>query len=290
MESPAAASAPWLTADLLPTRRPMRRSVLACALCLAGTRMAFARTGGSFTIGGVGSIAPLVQRLAQAYQHAHPETRIDIVQPPMGTGGSLRALSLGRVHLVLAGRPLQAGERGHLTPWLQTPLVFASSDGVLARLDAAKVQAVFAGRLLTWDDGRPIRIVLRGAQESETQVLRAVSPGIDRAVGQALERRDLPMAADDLDALEFLARIPGSFGTSSLGLVLSRGAPLRLLPYEGVAPTAQALEDGRYPLARPYHLVYRPDAPPEVLRFVEHLRSPSSLRLARSLDYLPVER
>jgi ABC-type phosphate transport system substrate-binding protein len=73
-------------------------------------------------------------------------------------------------------------------------------------------------------------------------------------------------------------------------LVLTRSAPLRLLPYEGVAPTAQALEDGRYPLQRPYHLVHRPDAPPEVLRFIDHLRSASSLRLARSLGYLALDR
>lgn len=249
-----------------------------------------AHAGVAITIGGVGSIGPLVQRLAEPYLRAHPKVRIDIVQPPMGTSGALRALALGRMQLVLAGRPLLPGESGRVLPWLRTPMVFASSDGVLSRLDVARVEALFAGELITWDDGRPIRLVLRGAQESETQALRAVSPGIDRAVAQALERRDLPMASDDLDALRFLGRIPGSFGTSSLGLVLTRAVPLRLLPYEGVAPTAQALEDGRYLLQRPYHLVCRPDAPPEVLRFIDHLRSASSLRLARSLGYLAIDR
>lgn len=269
--------------------RSSRRAVLGFGLAAALAAPGRAQVAATLTVGGVGAAMPLVQRLAEVYERAHPGAQVAVVLPPMGSAGAVRALAAGRVDLAVIGRPPQAGEAAVALPWLRTPLVFATSDGVMSRLDAARLETVYNGQLTRWDDGRPLRLVLRGAQESETLILRSLSPGIDRAVGSALERHDLPMPGDDLEALDFLARIPGSFGTSAYGLVqMSRRAPLRLLSWSGVAPGLEALAQGRYPLARAYLLARRPDAPVGVARFFEFLRSTPSLRLARALGHLDV--
>jgi phosphate transport system substrate-binding protein len=270
---------------------PSRRALVGLGLAAAVSAPRQAQAATTLTVGGVGAAMPLMQRLAEAYERAHPGTRVAVVLPPLGSAGALRALAASRLDLAVIGRPLQLGEAVVSAPWLRTPLVFATSDGVLSGLDAARLEAVYTGQLTRWDDGRPLRLVLRGAQESETLILRSLSPGLDRAVGSVLERRDLPMPGDDLEALEFLARIPGSFGTSAYGLVqMARPAALRLLAWGGVAPGLEALAEGRYPLARAYLLARRPDAPAAVARFIDFLRSTPSLRLARALGHLDVDR
>ena len=120
--------------------------------------------------------------------------------------------------------------------------------------------------------------------------LREALPELIPALDAALARRDLPMPDDDLAALEFLARVTGTFGTTSLGLVNTLQTPVRIMGFEGLLPQQDNQVQARYRLWRAYHLVHRPEPPPEVRRFVNFLRAPSSLRMAGSLGYLPIDR
>ena len=245
-------------------------------------------TSGTITVGGVGSVSPLIQRLALQFERAHPGTRVQIVQPPMGSTGSLRALSAHRIDVAVTGRPLGPGETGLALPWLRTPVVFASSSGMLDSLDVPTLQAIYNGERQRWPDGNPLRLVLRANAESETIALREALPELIPALDAALARRDLPMPDDDLAALEFLARVKGTFGTTSLGLVNTLKAPVRILPFEGEQPQADPQVPQRYRLWRAYHLVHRPDPSAEVIRFVDFLRAPASLRVGAPLGYLPL--
>ncbi len=260
-----------------------------CAILL-GLAPGGAKASATLTVGGVGSVAPLIQRLAWQFEQSHPGLRVHIVQPPMGTTGSLRALSAQRIDLAAAGRPLGGGETGQAWPWLRTPIVFASSSGTLPDLDVPALRAIYAGELTRWPDGSPLRLVLRAPAESETIALRQALPELMPALDAALARHDLPMPGDDLAALEFLARVAGSFGTTSLGLVNALQAPVKIMAFEGTVPQGDTQADGGYRLWRDYRLVHRTDPPPEVRRFIDFLRAPASLRTARALGYLPVDR
>ncbi len=245
-------------------------------------------TSGTITVGGVGSVSPLIQRLALQFERAHPGMRVQIVQPPMGSTGSFRALSAHRIDVAVTGRPLGPGETGLALPWLRTPVVFASSSGMLDSLDVPTLQTIYNGERQRWPDGSPLRLVLRANAESETIALREALPELIPALDAALARRDLPMPDDDLAALEFLARVKGTFGTTSLGLVNTLKAPVRILPFEGEQPQADPQVPQRYRLWRAYHLVHRPDPSAEVIRFVDFLRAPASLRVGAPLGYLPL--
>ena len=244
----------------------------------------------TLTVGGVGAVMPLLQRLATQFELSHAGLRVRLVQPPMGSTGSLRALAAQRVDVAVAGRPLGPNETGQVLPWLRTPIVFASSSGRLDRLDLPMLQAIYSGQLRRWPDGSPLRLVLRAPSESEMIALREALPELIPALDAALARRDLPMPGDDLAALELLARVTGTFGTTSLGLVNTLQTPVRILGFEGHLPQQDNQVHERYRLWRAYHLVHRPEAPPEVRRFVDFLRAPSSLRMAGSLGYLPIDR
>jgi phosphate transport system substrate-binding protein len=262
--------------------RPLKISLLALAALLAGHVSAE-----TLTISGVGSMTPLAKRLATEYTRLNPGVEVKVINPPLGSSGGLRAMASGKVDIVLAGRPPKANETGHAQPWLRTPLVLATNGGRSQGLTQAQIADVYAGRKTTWDDQQAIRLVMRGEYESETATLRKLSPKVDAAVAQALQRNDLPIAENDLDALENLIKIPGSLGTTSLGLIKASAAKLTLLPIDGVAPNTKNMENGRYPLVRQFLLVTSPTMRPAVAALSAWLQSPTALAIARELDYLP---
>lgn len=258
-------------------------------LLLMITLLASQAVAETINLGGVGCITPLAKRLASEYVRLNPGIEVRVVEPPLGSSGGLRALAGGKVDIVLSGRAPKTNEIGLTRPWLRTPLVLATYGGHSPRSGLTRMQIadIFAGRKTVWDDQKPIRLVMRSEFESETVALRKLSPEIDAAVAKALKRSDLPIPENDLEALETLQKIPGSLGTSSLGLIKASPTKLTILRIDGIAPSVKTLESGRYPLARQFLLVTSPTPRPAVRALLAWLQSPAALAITRTFDYLP---
>jgi len=267
---------------------PLPRMVSRClyaAVCLLSLLISGAALAETITVGGVGSLSPLLGILGKAYSKNNPDVRIVVIHPPLGSSGGMRALAAGKVDIALVGRALKPEEAGHAKPWLQTPLVVATSGGKTKGLSRVQLADIYAGRKKTWDDGTSIRLVLRGAHESETQSLRSMSPAIDAAVSEALKRSDLPVAENDIEAVKMITQIYGSLGTTSLGLINTESVRLDLVPIDGIKPSIKALDDGSYPWRRIYHLVSRPTPTTATTAFLAYLNSPEALALVRTFEY-----
>ncbi|AXS80245.1 PstS family phosphate ABC transporter substrate-binding protein [Dechloromonas sp. HYN0024] len=243
-------------------------------------------TAETISLGGVGSLTPIVKLLGAEYAKKNPGIEINVIDPPMGSSGGLRALAAGKTDIALSGRMPTVNEAGQVRPWLQTPLVLATSSKSKG-LSRAQVAAIFGGQKTTWDDNTPIRLILRGEHETETRVLRSISPEIDAAVANALKRPGLPIAENDLEAIDALTRISGSLGTTNLGLVKVSGARLTILALDGVHPSVKTADDGSYALMRKFYLVTKSPSP-SAAAFVAWLNSPETLALVGKLDYLPL--
>ncbi len=241
----------------------------------------------TLTVGGVGSVSPLLQKLVDDYRKKAPNLDIVVMHPPLGTKGGIRALAAGKIDILLSGRELKPDEAPQSTPWVQTALVLATNGGKSDGLTRAQLADIYAGRKTNWDDNKPLRLVLRGAHEAETRDLRLISPELDAAVGIALQRTDLPAPENDLDALDTLTRIAGSFGTTSQGLLTASGSKLTVVSIDGLKPVNALVENGRYPWLRHYHLGTTKTPRPTARAFYLWLKSPAAMAVARTLDYLP---
>lgn len=261
--------------------------ILSGLLTMASAVLPASTLAAALTIGGVGSLTPLIKQLGDEFAKAHPGFAFTVIEPPMGSNGGIRALYTGKIDLVVSARDTRPGETGLAKPWLQTPLVLATAGGKSKGVTRAQIADIYAGRKTTWDDDKPIRLVLRGDHETETKVLRALTPEIDVAVGESLKRPGLPLAENDFEALEMLGKIAGSFGTSSLGLIKASNSRLTILPIDGVNPSAKTIEDGSYPLRRQFYLITAPNPSPAVAAFVSWLNSPLALKTCRKLEFLP---
>lgn len=242
-------------------------------------------------VGGTGLASPLVQKLSELYRQSHPDIQIALTSPPLGSGGGMHALAAGRLDLVISAtppKPEDAPKFAPPIPWLTTPFALAGRD-VPHGLNFSRRQLadIYAGKMMQWPDGKPIRLVLRPANDSDSLYLRRLSPEVDAAVAQALQRHILPVAENDLDNLQLLARTPGSLGTASLGLILASNSPIKPIAIDGVLPSSKTVQDGSYPFAKTLILLTAKRPGSATQAFVDFLRSPATVNFVTRWEYMP---
>ncbi len=241
-------------------------------------------------IGGTGSALGTIKILANAFEASRPDTKI-IVVPALGSSGSIKAIAADALDIGLSGRPLKPTERAQsLTEReiARTPLVLASMRAH-SGFRLSDIARIYDGRLQTWPDGSPLRPVLRPESETETALLRAISPEIDHAVAVAHARPGVHIAITDQDSADAIEKIPGALGTSTLALILSEQRKIKALPLNGFAPSVAALARGSYPYFKPLYVI-TPQNPSESARaFAAFIQSWQGARILLNNGYLPLK-
>jgi phosphate transport system substrate-binding protein len=241
-------------------------------------------------VGGTGSALGTMKILAEAYRASRPDTQIMVV-PALGSSGSIKAVAAGVLDIGLSGRPLKPAEREQNLAEREvarTPLVLASMRAH-AGFTLSDIVRVYDGTLQTWPDGSPLRPILRPESDSETALLRAISPEIDRALTTAHARPGVHIAITDQDSADAIEHIPGGLGPSTLALILSEQRTIRALPLNGVAPSVAALRRGSYPYFKPLYLV-TPQTPSGPARaFAAFIQTRQGARILSDNGYLPLQ-
>ena len=232
-------------------------------------------------VGGTGSALEVMRQLGEAHRLAEPQFELTVV-PNLGSSGGMRALAAGAIEAALVTRELTEEERrAGLTgvAYGRTPVVLATSRQAAAGFSARQVEEIYAGRQERWPDGLAIRLVLRPLSDVDTRVLGGLSARMPEILKQAAARPGMLVPVTDQDSANDLARLPGSLGTSSLALLLAEKRGLTILPIDGVMPSARTVADGSYPLAKTMFIVYRGDAPAQLRRYIDFLKSPRARAL-----------
>lgn len=277
-----------------------KRRPLACAvsLLLLSVSLFFPQTAcraaglsGTLKIGGTGSILATMKAFAAEHQRSNPETSIEVL-PSIGSGGGIRAVRKGAIDIGLSSRPLHPGEEGddlEARAFARTPFVFIAdprcdcdpvTDSLLASL--------LAGKVHSWSSGERVRLVLRPPQDSDTLLVRSISPELDAAMESALLNDGLLTARTDQDSADAVETTPGALGFSTLAQVRSEKRRVKLLPYRGVEPTLESLAAGEYILEKTYLIVVRKDAGELAWNFLEFLFSDAGAEILRRSGSLPL--
>lgn len=245
----------------------------------------------TLTVGGTGSAMPLIGHFAQAYGSLEPNVKVRVVDPPLGSNGAIRAVLAGAVDLAVLGKPLTETEKAQgCQDWElgRTPfLVVTERKLPLPGFTVEQLAAIYSGKMTTWSDGSPIRLVVRNLFESDTLILRKMSPDMDRAVDVALARPGMLVAANDLENIDLLERTPDSLGTSNLALVQAQNRKLNALPIDGKEPTLAAMRQGTYPYSKSIYLARGPKLSPVAQGFLEFILSASGKEILDRAGYVP---
>lgn len=241
-------------------------------------------------LGGTGSGLELLQQLGGLYARQHEGVAIAVI-PSLGSSGGIKALQAGALDLAISARPAKPGEKGLVSvPLCRTPLAFVvhPANTVLSVRTEDLVQ-LYGIPDQTWPDGERVRVVLRPEAEADTKALRGISSAVDQAVSLARARPGMIKAVTDQENLKALQTTPGSLGMASLAMITAEHATVRTLFLNGVEPTLQNIEQGRYPLVREYYLIARSPAGKTVQRIIAFVRSSKGASLVKTLQCAPVE-
>lgn len=245
----------------------------------------------TLSVGGTGSSEPIVRQLFDEFRKEVPGATLNQLSPPLGSGGAIKALAAGRIGVAFLGRPVQPDEAkriGQNFLLAETPFVLAGRDARQKEgFTLDQLARVYTGELTTWRDGSLIRLILRPKFESDSGLLKSMSPAMEKAIETAAQRPGMVTADNDLEALKLISETAGSLGSTTLGLLTTTNARVVALPINSITPSLATLKNGSYPWRKPIvvALAQQPDALAE--RFVAFLRTSKARNLMQRLDYLP---
>ncbi len=217
------------------------------------------------------SFEPSAARAAEEYETAHPWVTVhyqvfntELAEQVLREGGADVAL------LSWLTEPERAG--GSL--WTERirrdgVVVIVHPEFAMHEIGLGQLRDIFAGRVQDWG-GDPVIVVSRedgsGTRAAfESVVLHGVSPTLNAVVMPSSEAM-----------VQYVAGTPGAIGYVALAHVDGR---VRVLPVDGVLPTRDAIDEGRYPLWRQLFLASNGEPAGEVREFAQWLLSEGSVDL-----------
>jgi phosphate transport system substrate-binding protein len=238
----------------------------------------------TLTIGGTGSALGAMSLLASEFTKVRPDIHVTVL-PSLGSGGGIKALADGSIDLAVSTRPLKQAENDkglRASEYARTPMVFATrQDNSAEGTSLEQTVSLYSGDHQTWPDGTPVRLIMRPENESDTDLIRAISPEMDAAVQSALQRKELHVAINDQDNATALEKIPGSLGVIPLAQIMTEQRRIKPLVFDDLEGTVEALKAGNYPYAKEHYIVSKSDPGPEAQAFLDFIASPEGQEVLR---------
>lgn len=257
--------------------RCVRKVLLSAGLAAVVPCIAAAQTE-EIRIGGTGGALATMQLLADAYTKNSPQVRITVL-PSLGSGGGIKAVLAGSVQIAVSARPLKAEETSagaSEVEYGRTPFVFAiSAKSRVTGLTLQQLVDIYGGRTESWPDGTRIRLVLRPVGDSDSDMIKAMSPAMRDAKIKAEQRKGMAFAVTDQESADSLEKIPGALGASTLGQIISEKRGLKALRLDDIQPSPQTIANGHYAYYKTLFMVTTPKASPAARQFIAFVQSAS---------------
>ncbi|TWJ26448.1 substrate-binding domain-containing protein [Geobacter argillaceus] len=255
-------------------------------LCADGESAQGAET---IRINGSGSALDMMEPMVASYRKIRPDVRI-VMEKPLGSSGAIKALIAGVLDIAVSSKPLKPEEaaQGALArEYGKTPVLFVTHRNVhRTDISTREAEEIYRGKVRTWQNGKPLRLILRAEGDIDTTILRGLSPGMDAAITAARNRKGMIVAVTDPESNEMVAATPGALGASGLTSLLVDKPALNPLSLNGVKATVKTLASGTYPLAKEIRFVTTKNTLPAALKFLEFIYSAPGRALAEKFGVL----
>jgi phosphate transport system substrate-binding protein len=266
-----------------------RMVALVLAIFAAGMISTHAIAAETVVVGGTGCATGGIRKVSVAYHKKHPSVEFKFL-PSLGSGGGIKALLAGSLDISLSARQLKDDERAagaEAREYARTPFVFITSEKDAPNgLTLKEIVPIYSGAVTKWPDGDPIRVVLRPESDTDTALLRSMSPDMNAAVASALTREGMLVAMTDQENADLLAKLKDGFGVGALSQIISEARPLHPVKLDNVVPSVKTLKDGSYPYKKSLYAITR-KARPAVRAFVDFLASPEARAILIETGHLP---
>jgi phosphate transport system substrate-binding protein len=251
--------------------------LLALAAAVAALNAGELAAQEKFSVGGAGSMVPLMQELAKSFGAKNPSITIEVLPNSLGSTGGIKATQAGRLGIGLTGRPLKDDEKARLVYQRLgvMPVVVAVNAGTPVKsLTQAQLCAIYTGKLRSWKElgGPDAKIVAltRNEDDSDKEALRQ-HIGCYRDLR---EPADVVVLTKGSEMTGALANRPGTIGLTTYGNVAASQGRIQALAIDGTAPSLETVKAGGYRLVKEFAVVTSGEPKGAVKRFLDYAVSP----------------
>ncbi len=283
----------------------LRVAIASFALCLGacagnagvGGAMAGKGTGGTLKVGGSTTVNPVAVDAAEVLRRRGMKITVD---SQGGSAGGISQLARGQIDIAMSSKPITDGDRD-MFPAADFVAAEIGQDavGIIVRrevadagvtnLTRAQVRAIFEARVRNWKalGGPDLDVFVydkepgRGTREQLDKYLY----GPDQKAPAPPQSDNFAVVGGNEEARSKLLSTAGSVGPLSTSFVggYPKLAPVAL---DGVAPTADNIREGRYPMSRPLFLITNGPPTGAARSFIDYVLSADGQELVRKHGYL----
>jgi phosphate transport system substrate-binding protein len=248
----------------------------------------------------------LVQAWAEHYRSDHPDVSVDVSGG--GSGVGIASLIDGIVEVAASSREITADERRRASMHngvdpqefsvaLDALAVYVHVENPLESISLEELAEIYGdrGRLEAWSQlsvrhprCRADRIVRIGRQSSSGTFtyFREVVLG---------RRREYKLGSIDQsgskDVVALVSRTPCAIGYSGIGYIVRGVKALKVstgMNRTAIGPSAEAVIDGSYPIARRLYFYTRDEPSGETRRFLDWVLAGEGQHIVREIGFVPV--
>jgi phosphate transport system substrate-binding protein len=273
------------------------------AACGGEGRQQAGSSSETITVDGSSTVFPLSEAAAEAFSNeARGGARVTVGES--GTGGGFRKFCRGETQAQGASRPILTEEieacAANGVEYVEVPIAFDGLTVVVHPSNPVR-GATIAELRRTWEPAAERRITNWRQINPQWPDLGLQLFGAGTAsgtfdyfteavVGAAKSSRtDYTPTEDDNVTVQGVVGNPGAMGYFGFAYYDQNRGRVNALAIDGVAPSAESIADGSYPLARPLFMYFSAEAlrRPAVQRFAQFYID-NAARLAPQVGYVPL--
>jgi len=259
----------------------------------AAARAGAAGKPNQIIVDGSTTVGPIAKAFAEYYKAEHPEVNITVSESGSGNGAKgliNKTIDVGDMSRFMKPNEFQAAVNNGVLPVAFTvamdglPILVHPSNPVKG-LTLDQVHDIFAGKIQNWKQvGGPSQKIVKVSRDTnsgtyetfETVVMRG-----DKIAG------DTEYVGSNGAVKQRVQATPAAIGYAGLGFV---DASVRALPINGIAPDAQTVSSGKYPIARPLFMFTNghPELGTPLHEFVTLFLTPKGQELVEDVGFVPV--
>jgi len=247
--------------------------------------------GPGLELAGSGSNLPLTRKLVEAF--AGGGGAAAHVHDSIGSTGAVHAVREGAVEIGLLSRSLAGDGRAELRshPYARVAVVLAVHPSVTdADITSDELLALYRGERRRWHNGSPAIVLQRERGDSGHRVVDRVLPAFAAVNAEAWSQHRFRVLYSDGAMQAALLDVPGSVGVFDAGAIATHRLPLKALRIDGVSPTVESLEGGRYPFFKQLSFVLRGEPSARARAFLDFVYGAQGQAVIRRHGYLPIGR
>lgn len=247
-------------------------------------------------ISGSTTVMPLVEACARTFSEIHPECWISV--EGSGSGVGIADLVEGRSDVAMSSRRITPDERAsYETPGKTFCEQMVGYDGVcivvsdrvydsgVKNLSKDEVREIYTGKITNWRDvGGPdhdIYVLSRRPGSGTRDVFDQVILG-ENEVEIASIQSGLSGNMEIVNAV-----IDVDWAIGYVGYSYAQGYNLKAVMLDGIAPTAENITNGSYPLARCLYLCTFADTILLADEFIDFVKGPEGQKVAEGRGFIP---